>query len=135
VNAIHIDANRLRARTSEFETRSTLSSARRSQYDATAAKANATGAAARLNKCAQWCGSAEFSILMFWTLESRRLTASRETPFTTRFAPDRVRFSITTGAYRTFNTANKGHKITIGVVWTKAQGYAPGTALLAYVRC
>jgi hypothetical protein len=32
-------------------------------------------------------------------------------------------------------TSNKGHKITIGVVWTKPQGYAPGTALLAYVRC
>jgi hypothetical protein len=32
-------------------------------------------------------------------------------------------------------TSNKGHKITIGVVWTKPQGYAPGISLLAYVRC
>jgi hypothetical protein len=46
-----------------------------------------------------------------------------------------------TGAVRSggpvtcLQTFDKGRTITIGVVWTKPQGYAPGTALLAYVRC
>lgn len=39
------------------------------------------------------------------------------------------------GPVTCLQTSDKGRKITIGVVWTKPQGYAPGTALLAYVRC
>lgn len=39
------------------------------------------------------------------------------------------------GSATCLQSSDKGHKITIGVVWTKPQGDAPGIALLAYVRC
>jgi hypothetical protein len=41
----------------------------------------------------------------------------------------------TSGPAACLQAADKGRKITIGVVWTKPQGYAPGTALLDYVKC
>ena len=41
----------------------------------------------------------------------------------------------TNGPATCLQAADTGHKITIGVVWTKPQGYTPGTVLLAYVRC
>jgi hypothetical protein len=41
----------------------------------------------------------------------------------------------TNGPVTCLQPSDKGRKATIGVVWTKPPGYAPGTALLAYVRC